>query len=415
MRLPAKAAALAAAIPIANESLAFSRNVLFARLLFEGDFGKLMLLASVLRLAEMLTDVGIERLIVQERDGGATLLQRELHGLSILRGFCAGLVILALSYPLAMALPEGPGPNAYMMLALPPMIRGFMHLDARRAERLFNFTLTAVVEVGAGLAAIGLMLILSFEMGGYRLGLVIFVLHQLMFVGFSHAVALRRYRISFSRRTLQRVWSFGRLLVLNAGLLWITFQADRFVLAKFFNWEDLARYAIAFQLAFLPTQIITRVINSLLAPHLRMTARAGHPSLFIRSMAGFAALAAVFGVLFGLLASPLIREVYGANYLLGTDIYWAFALAGAIRILRAPVSQFAIFHHRGGDVVKASIIRASALLPIVLLVSHDPTLITVILFACLGEIAALLFGALRLLPALRDWHPASVIPKGHLQ
>lgn len=404
-RPPVSAGLLATINPIANEGLAFARNALFARLLIEADFGKLMLLASVLRLAEMLTDVGIERLMVQAQDGGARNLQADLHGMSILRGLCAGFAILVLAYPLSWALPEGPGAASYMLLALPPVIRGFTHLDMRRAERHFNFAPTMSVEVLSVLGSICLLMVLSGWIWGFSLGLAVFAVHQLIFVGLSHAVAQRPYRVRFSEQAARRLWTFGRMLVVNAALLWVTFQADRVLLAKYFTWADLAAYAIAFQLAFLPTQIITRATNALLAPYLRLTQRNTHSAVFVRAFGGFVALGAVFAIVFGLLAEPVIALVYGQNYLMQPVIYWAFALAAGIRILRAPVSQFALFYHRGVDIAAANVVRGMALIPSIWLAMTGAPLVAIVAAACVGEIAALIVGLHKIHRTLRGVSP----------
>ncbi|QLQ19991.1 MAG: oligosaccharide flippase family protein [Exiguobacterium profundum] len=84
----------------------------------------------------------------------------------------------------------------------------------------------------------------------------------------SHLLA-RGARARFDRAVLADVLGFGGPLVLNAVLLFVTFQADRLVVTGFYGWSEVAIYGVAFQLAMLPSQIAGRAAGSLLAPRLR--------------------------------------------------------------------------------------------------------------------------------------------------
>ena len=77
--------ALAWAVPVLAEAAALGRSVVLAWAIGPEDLGRAMMLALTLRLVEMVSDVGIERLIVQAPDGNTSRLQAELHGAAILR------------------------------------------------------------------------------------------------------------------------------------------------------------------------------------------------------------------------------------------------------------------------------------------------------------------------------------------
>ena len=79
--------ALAWATPVAAEAAALGRSIAFAWALGPDELGKAMMLALTVRLVEMASDVGVDRLIVQAPDGNAATLQSNLQGVMIARGF----------------------------------------------------------------------------------------------------------------------------------------------------------------------------------------------------------------------------------------------------------------------------------------------------------------------------------------
>ena len=132
------ARALAWAAPMAAEAAALGRSVLFAHLIGADELGRAMLLGLVLRLVEMVSDIGAERLLAQAPDGDGARLQAQLQGALILRGAAMAALLALIAWPMAWWFADGPGPWAYALLAIAPLARGFVHLDFRRAGRRFD-------------------------------------------------------------------------------------------------------------------------------------------------------------------------------------------------------------------------------------------------------------------------------------
>lgn len=385
--------ALAWVTPLANEILALGRNILMARLLGTEEFGQAILIGLALRLAEMGTDVGIEKLMVQARDGGSSVLQRHLHGASVLRGLFTMLVLLALALPFEIAFDGGPVASTYLMLALLPFIRGFQHLDYRRLERHGRFHMMAAVDLGASILTFAMVPVCYWVMGDHRMAVALFAVHQITLVVLSHVLAERRYRVGFSQVALRRVWVFGRPLVLNAVLIWLTFQFDRMIVAKYFSWSDVALYGVAFQLAILPTQVLTRATQSILAPRLRQAlARGTMVQAFGPALGRYGVTGLAFVAGYGALAGLVIGTLYGADYVGAGALYWVMGLAAGLRILRAPVSQFNLAVGRTADLAHANLWRALAVPAAVLSAHLGWGLVALAACAVVGEVLAALCG-----------------------
>ncbi|CAN1549676.1 RfbX Membrane protein involved in the export of O-antigen and teichoic acid [Paracoccaceae bacterium] len=377
-------------VPLLAEAGALARSAILARVIGGDELGRAMVLTLVLRLAEMVSDVGIERLLMQRPGVLPPALLAALHGASWLRGLGMAVLLGALALPMASAFQGGASVAIYAALALAPLLRGGLHLDYRLAERDRRLGPLAVVEGGAVLAMLAAVPLALTIWGDHRAMLLILLAQAFAQVVLSHLVARQRYRLALDRAVLAEVLGFGAPLVLNAGLMFLTFQADRLLVAGWYGWTEVAVYGVALQLAMLPAQIAGRAAGSLLAPRLRgLTGAALTP--VARQAVGLYLLAGLgFAAGFALLAPPAIELVYGAGFRPDLSLALAFGLAAGARILRTPLSQIAVALGRTGDPARANLWRAMALGPALAAAWFGLPLTAIAATAALGETLATL-------------------------
>jgi O-antigen/teichoic acid export membrane protein len=392
-RLSGRAVALA--VPLVNEVAALARSLVLARMLGPDELGRAMLLALTLRLVEMASDIGIERLLSQAPDGEDPRFQANLQGAVLLRGLAMAGVLLALAWPMTWGFEGGPSASSFALLALVPMMRAFVHLDHRRFERNFDYRGLAVVD---GLSAVLMLLsapAITWAVGDHTAILWICAVQAGSAVVLSHIVSRRRYALRFERAEMIRMWAFGAPLILNALLMFVTLQADRLIVAGWFTWAEVGIYGVALQLALLPALILGRAATSLLAPKFRLALAAGRladealPVLRI-----YLGLGALFTLAYGLAAGPVITAIYGPAFVTPPLQLWAFGLAAGLRILRTPLTQLSVTMGRTGDPARANLLRALFVLPAVGVAVLGLPLAGLALAAAAGEAAA----------ALRGWH-----------
>ena len=338
----------------------------------------------------MVSDVGIERLLMQRPGVAAPGLLAALHGASLLRGLAMAGLLLALAQPMAWALPDGASAATYAALALAPLLRGFLHLDYRLAERDLRLAPMGIVEGGAVLAMLASLPLALMIWGDHRAMLLVLLAQASAQFLLSHLVARRPYAIAFDRAVLAEVLGFGAPLVLNAGLMFLTFQADRLIVAGWYGWAEVAVYGVALQLAMLPAQVAGRAAGSLLAPRLR-----GVTGSALTAVARQAALSALglslgFASAFALAAPQAIALVYGPDFRPDTALALAFGAAAGARILRTPLSQVAVALGRTGDPARANLWRAAALGPALVAASLGLPLLAIAIAAAAGEALATL-------------------------
>jgi O-antigen/teichoic acid export membrane protein len=388
---PGKGRSLAWAVPVLAEAAALGRSVAFAWVIGPEELGRAMMLALTVRLVEMASDVGADRLLVQARDGYCPRLQADLQGALVLRGIAGALLLVCAAPILAMLFADGPSALSYALLALVPLLRGVAHLDHRRAERVLSYGPMAIVEGGATLAMAATVLPAAAILGDHRAMLWVLVAHALSYTALSHGVAARRYRLRLSRPALARVWRFGAPLMLNAVLLFATFYADRMIVAAAYDWATLALYGIALQLALLPAQIVGRAAASLVLPRLRMAIHAGRlPEAWGPVLSTHVALAATLATGFAFIGPVAISTIYGAEFTPDPALAIAVGLAAGFRVLRTPFSQLAVATGRTGDPARANLLRALALIPAALCVAMGLPLAGIAAAAAAGEAAATL-------------------------
>ncbi len=396
--------AIAWAVPVLAEAAALGRSVVFAWWLGPEELGRAMLLALTVRLVEMASDAGADRLILQARDGGSARLAAELHAASLLRGMVGATALFGLAPLMSWAFADGPGATSYALLALVPILRGAVNLDFRRSERAFRYGPMAVVEGGATFAMAGSLLPAAAVFGDHRAMLAALVAQAAGYLALSHAVAARRYRLRLARVALLRLWRFGAPLILNAMLLFVTFYADRLIVARAYDWATLALYGVTLQLALLPAQIVGRAAASLVLPRLREALR--HATLardWQPILASHAMLGVGFAVSFALVAPGAIALVYGAALRPDPAFALVSGMAAGFRVLRTPFSQLAVATGRTGDPARANLVRGLALMPAAACAAMGLPLVAIAAAAAAGEAGATLRAWLLARPTLT--HP----------
>lgn len=391
MKAGFKGRILAWTVPFISEFGALLRSVVLARATGPEELGRAMVLVLVLRLTEMISDIGVERLLMTSREGDDPQFMAALQGAALLRGLAMAVMLLAMAFPMAYLLPDGASLEEYLALAIIPLMRAFLNLDYRHGERNFRYGPLAVVEGGSVLVMLVTLPLIGHLVPDHRAMLIALIVQAAAQVTLSHIIAKRRWTMRLDPDVLYRAFRFGTPLVVNAFLMFLTFQADRLIVAGWFGWAEVGIYGVALQLATLPAQIAGRAASSLLAPRLRIALHENKLRPLVRSSVQVhLALAVAFALGFATLSPIAIQLVYGPAFRPSFLLALALGLAAAFRILRTPHSQLAVATGRTGDPARANFWRALALLPAIGLAVMGQPLITVAMVAMVGEMLATL-------------------------
>ncbi|MGB3209075.1 MAG: oligosaccharide flippase family protein [Desulforhopalus sp.] len=395
----AKGGAIIGVSQVTSQFCSLGRNVIIARLISPADFGIAAVFLLVVSLLEMISNLSLDRLLIQSPEGDDEKFQSVAHLLQAVRGVvnCGVLLILASPVATLFSIPEATG--SFYVLAFIPLINGFLHFDTRRMERTLRFWPNASIEITSQIV----MLILAWPIGewfgDYRAMLCLLLLKTLIMVAGTHVIADRKYRWSNDRQYTKRFLSFGWPLLINGLLLFGILQGDKFILSsakKLFNstydMSDVGLYSAAFMLAMMPAMIFGRVASLLFLPmlskqqnsHRTFTAKA---RLYSQ---GLVVGVLAIGTLMLLTGDKLLPVVYGTQYRVEGGLVGWLSVMWAIRILRVLPATISMAKGNTTNLMYANTIRILFLAGVVFVVIQEMNMAWIAIVGITGEICAYL-------------------------
>lgn len=377
----------------ASQFLSFARNALLGHMLAKGDFGVAALLTLLLQLLDGLTDLGVDRLIIQAPDGDEPHFVAANHTALVIRGLFIGTVLFISAGSIAGFFAIPAAESALAAIALVPLIKGFQHLDCRRAQRRLDNRPFLWIEILPQATA----LLLAWPVITYIPDFHAVVWLSLIQAGVtllvSHAVAERTYALNVDFSVLKRLFDFGWPIWLSAFPLIAVYHGDRIVIGRLIGIEELAGYSAAFMVAMVPGLIAAKVGQSLMLPI--FAAARGDAARLARQFAAMTEattiVAAVYLVTAMLMGGLILEVAFGANFSgLGGVMAWLAAM-WAVRMLQAVPGMVLLSTGETKPFLIAGLIRSLALIPAIAVAAYGLGLETVAAMGFFGEVASLAY------------------------
>jgi O-antigen/teichoic acid export membrane protein len=379
--------------------LSFVRNMILARLLTKADFGLAAALSLTMSLLEMVSQLGLNKQIVQAREGEDLKFQEVAQTVQISTGVFSAILIIILAYPMALAFGVPGLTWAFGSLALIPIARGLMHLDVTRVQRYYNYNPTVLIEIVPQVLATAAAWPLVIFLNDFRAVLVIMLGREILIVIMSHLLAKRKYRWSWELNYIKQMMVFGWPLLLNGLMIFACQQGDQMIVGAVFSLSQLASYSIAFTLSSIPFFIFGQVSSSIMLPTL-----AHHQddfekfksyyrkSLEVSVFCSMIILSPLF-----VAGDPLVRFLYGPKYSGIGTLMAIFGIIMALRFFRWASAVAAMSHADTINQFLGNSARALGLLLALLFVAMGSrNILAVAGCGIIGEVAAILVSILRL-------------------
>lgn len=320
----------------AAQAAALLRYMVLARLLGPEQLGLAAILILVSQFFEQLTDVGLDRFLVQSKAGNQRSVNAAVHTVLVLRGLAVGVTI-ALTAPLMVRFfPYPQLQTGLLLLAVAPTINGLAHMDFRRVQRHHAFgaegRLTTVSELASLVTIIITALVTrSFVAVAYAL-----IARSVAAVIMSHLIARRPYRLGYSRAHAPAMFAFGLPLMLNGVLLFITGQGDRLVIGTQLGATQLGHYSAIVLLIFYPATMLSRLLQSINLPVISATrGDAVARRVVIDRVAGQTLLLAIaMAAGFAVLAPVAVPLIYGPRFSLPVFLVAMIGILQSARFVR---------------------------------------------------------------------------------
>ena len=375
-----------------------ARNIIIARLLAPDDFGVATTFAMTMTLIEMASDIGLNKLIVQAKEGEDPAFQASLQGIQAARGFLGAAVLFAFAWPYAWLLGAPDAVWAFQILALAPIIIGLRHLDMYREQRRMAFRSLAIATVAAPAISTLAIAPLLFVDEGYGLMLWALLLHQLIILAVSHGLAERGYRLRWDNAVFWRALRFGAPLLGNSVLLYAIFYGDRFIVSNQLGLTALGWFAAAATLTLPPSIIAINFLQNYFLPLL--SARRDDDRAFSETAALtvqsalFAGVGCAVG--FALLGALAIEILFTEAYAPAAGIIVLLGVMQGFRIAKTGPFTCALALGETKTPMIANAARAMALPAAFFAIYHGGSVEDLLILAAIGETAAYAIGLYRL-------------------
>jgi O-antigen/teichoic acid export membrane protein len=379
----------------AGQAMAFMRNAMLGHMLAKGDFGVAAILTLLLQLLDALTDLGVDRLIVQAPDGDHPRFVATGHTALVVRGALIAAILVTAAPAIAgfFAVPEAT--PAILAIGVVPLIKGFQHLDARRAQRHLDNRPFVLIEIVPQAVALALTWPVVHAFPDFHAVVWLSLAQAVATLVISHAVAERRYALAVDPAILRRLVDFGWPIWLSAIPLIAVYQGDRILVGRFIGIEELAGYSAAFLVAMVPGLIAAKAGQSLMLP-LFASAREDRDLLARRFMAMTEAttvLAACYLVTAMLFGGLILQIAFGPSYSgLGPVMAWLAAM-WSMRMLQAVPGMVLLSAGETKPLLVAGLIRAAAIIPAAFVAVWGWGIEAVAAMGFVGELATLAYVA----------------------
>ncbi len=383
---------------VTAQALSFIRNIIIARILNPEDMGIAATFAITISLLEMISNLAVDMLLVQAKDGDDPVFQGTTQLFQVFRGLLVGLVIYSCA-PIIIWLFKIPQAEwAFRVLALVPVFRGFMHLDWKRLQRKMQYRSTILVEVIPQAAITLAAYPMVMWLGDYSTVLWLVLIQAALGLIVSHIFSQRAYRLYWDQKCVSQIIIFGWPLLINGLLMFGALQGDRLIIGTFYSMTYLGVYSVAFSLVFILTSLFTKASTSLLLPLFSGVQDQSNQfkEYYILSVQ-------IMALIGGLVALPLVTagghiivllfgDQYGAAFLFAP---W-LGLLLAVRIFRVMPTIAALAIGDTKSPMNANIFRLIGVALAFFVAWETPPLSVIVACGIGGEILALIYAILRL-------------------
>jgi O-antigen/teichoic acid export membrane protein len=346
-----------------GSALLLIRNLLVARLLSPNDYGIASTFAIAMSIVEMMSYLGLQQLIVVDKDGDDPHVQAAMQGFQVIRGLFSTIVMYLIARPYAAFLGISEVTWAYQLLSVVPLMNGFQHFDQHRLKRHLNFTPSIITGAVPALVALMTLWPIAVIYSDYRIMLVSLLIQAASMVILSYLTAERRYRLAFDPAIIRRSMVFGWPLLLNGVLLFGIFNGEKLIVGRELGIASLAIFSMGFTLTLTPTLVMANSIQSFFLPQL--SAARDRPADFqligrVTMEAGLiVAVVLVLGT--ALIGGPVVGYLLGPKYFDMLPIMVPLAVMQAVRVAKTGSSVIALAKGQPGNAIAANLFRVAAL------------------------------------------------------
>jgi len=323
---------------ILTRAISFGRTLVLARILTPAQFGFFGIGALVLALSELLTETGINILLVQKKDISREYLNTAWV-ISIIRGFAIGIVMFLISLPVSVFFNMPETFILIIFLSLVPVIRGFINplralliKDLRyKDDFLYNTFLFSVEAIVAIIASYYTKSAIGLVYGLLASALSDVLLSFILFKPFPS--------LSFEKRVFLEIVHHGKWLTANGVMNYLYQNIDNIVIGKILGASSLGLYDVIYKTSLLPLTEIADVVGKVTFPvYVKMNDDIKRlRNAYIKSSVFIFLSSVVFASVLIVFARQIILILLGAQWVNGVTFLYILAILGVFRAMFSSV------------------------------------------------------------------------------
>jgi O-antigen/teichoic acid export membrane protein len=327
------------AFKILSRLASFLKIAVIARILTPAQFGIFGIASLVLTFLEILTETGINVILVQTNKDIKDYLN-SAWVVSILRGILLSLLIIGLS-PLAVYFFKAPQAYTVMLvIALVPLIRGFINPSVVKFQKELKFKYEFVFRSSVFLFDAfftAVFVVLTHSVYGLIFGLLAGALLEVI-LSFVFVKPVPKFTIN--REYISQIFHKGKWVTAFGILGYFGDQGDNIVVGKILGTSSLGIYQMIFKISILPLSEISDAISRVVFPvyvkieeDKKRLKKAFLKTTFLVSITTF-----ILGLIIFLFPGEIILILLGDKWLSGTEILRVLSLYGVIRGISGSVT-----------------------------------------------------------------------------
>lgn len=307
---------IAAVAPLVGFSCRFLRTILLSHFLAPAELGVAIAITVVIATSELISEVGLNHVVVVRSGSEAQEFLAAAHMLQILRGLVISAALAGFCVPIASLFGIPELWKSFLVAATIPLMRSFYHLGLHQVQREYVYRPYALSVGISSIAALTTAMVLVFWMADHRIILASLGCETFLLVTLSHLLSPVRYECGAPARIVREVLKYGLPLTANGIALALISQADRILVGGVLGVEHLAVYAVVIGLAQTPISPIFEIFGTLGMSMMVRSQASPEKKLasFSWLMWLFSLLAFTYAASVGLALDVLAPLLYGAHY-----------------------------------------------------------------------------------------------------
>jgi len=334
-----KGATWISAFRISTRLLSFVKIAVLARVLSPAQFGVFGIASLVLAFLEILTETGINILLVQSKKGIEEYVN-SAWVVSILRGFIIASLII-ISSPLISSFFNSPESLGILMLiSFVPLIRGFINpaIASFQKELKFKYEFwfrTSVFFVD-GLVSVALA-VMTMSVYSLAWGLLAGAVFEVLL---SFIVVKSRPRFELQKEYFREIFHKGKWVTMYGVFNYISENGDDVMVGKIIGTPALGLYQMAYKISILPISEVSDVVSRVVFPVYTKMAEDKDRlfKAFFKTITSISLVSVLVGLVIFLYSKEIIEFVLGNQWVSASPVLKVLALYGVLRTISGPAS-----------------------------------------------------------------------------